>query len=115
MEDMIQTQNFVIQSINRLEAQMSQLVNTINDKNEKTLPYQSLTILDISNPIDLAQESWCFGSFNQNSISSQPLELDQYQSFENRIDNLASYHFNEIELEHSCDPDPQFGDSILFF
>ena len=28
-------------------------------RNKETLPYQSLTNPDISNPIDLAQELWC--------------------------------------------------------
>ena len=58
MKDMIQIQNFVTQSIKRLEAQMSKLVNT--DRNEKTLSYQYLTNHNISNPIDLAQESCGF-------------------------------------------------------
>jgi len=71
-------------------------------RNVKTLPYQSLTNPDISNPIDLAQKLWWFE--NQNSISSQYLELDQYQT----IDKLASFHFNEIELGHECDPNPNF-------
>ena len=38
VENMIQTQNFVTKSIDRLNAQMSQLVNTYRD--EKTLPYK---------------------------------------------------------------------------
>ena len=37
------TQNFITQSINRLEAQMSELVNAY--RNEKTLPYQFLSNL----------------------------------------------------------------------
>ena len=28
---------------------------------------------------------------------------------------MASFHFNEIELEHECDPDPQLCDSISIF
>jgi len=73
MEDMIQTQNFITQSIIRLEIQMSELVNAY--RNEKTLPYQLLANPDISNPIDLTQESWCFR--NQDSILSHSFELDQ--------------------------------------
>ena len=91
---------------------MSQSFITIE---EKTLSYQFLTIPDTSNLIDLAQESWCFESFNQYSISSQPLELDQYQSFKNRIDNLVSYHFNKIELEHECEPELPVNDSVPNF
>jgi len=64
MEALIQIQNIFNQDIIRLEVQISQVTNTY--KNEETLPYQSFTDLDISNPIDLAQESWCFG--NQDSI-----------------------------------------------
>ena len=45
---MIQTQNFVTQSIVRLEAQISELIKYMN---EKTFPYQPLTNPDISNPI----------------------------------------------------------------
>jgi len=93
---MIQSQNDFTQCIDRLEARMSQLIN--NYRKEKTLPYQYLTNPDISNPIDLVQESCCFR--NQDSISAYPLELDQYSTF----DKLASYHFNKIELEHDCDP-----------
>jgi len=67
----------------------------------------------------MTQESWCFEIFvdnsNQDSVSSQTLELDQYQTFENHIDNFASYHFSEIELKHRCDSNPQFGDTIPLF
>jgi len=64
MEDMIQTQNFITQFIDRLEAQMSELVNAY--RNGKTLSYQSLTNPDVSNPIDLTQESYYFE--NQYSV-----------------------------------------------
>ena len=73
MEDVIQTQNVVTQFISWLDATMSELVNAC--MKEKTLSYQSLTNPKISNPIDLAQESWWFG--NQDSISAHPFELDQ--------------------------------------
>ena len=56
---------------------MSYLVKTINDKNEKTLPNILLIIPDFSSHIDRNQESWYLGEFNQDSISSQHLELDQ--------------------------------------
>ena len=50
IESTIQSQNDYIQSqndsFNRLEAQMSHLVNIINDTNEETLPTQFLTIPD---------------------------------------------------------------------
>jgi len=52
MEDIIQIQNFVTQSIDRLEAQMSQLINTY--RKEETLPYQYLTNPNISSLINLA-------------------------------------------------------------
>ena len=48
---------------------------------------------------------------DQDSISPQNLELDQYQS----VDKLESFHFNEIELEHECDPNPKSCDSISTF
>ena len=76
---------------------------------KKTLSYQYLTDPDIFNPIDLAQESCCFG--NQDFVSSHNLELDQYSTF----DKLVSYHFNEIELKHECDHDPQLCDSVSIF
>ena len=41
---MIQGQNSFTQPINRLKAQMSHLINTINDRNEKNLSTQFLTI-----------------------------------------------------------------------
>ena len=43
---MIQGQNSFTQPINRLKAQMSHLINTINDRNEETLPTRFLSILD---------------------------------------------------------------------
>ena len=49
--------------------------------------------------------------FDQDSISLQSLELDQYQL----IDELESFHFNEIELDHECEPDPQLFDSVSIF
>ena len=49
--------------------------------------------------------------FNQDSISPHNFELDQYQP----IDKLASFHFNEIELEDECDTDFQCCDSISLF
>jgi len=71
-------------------------------RNEKTLPIQCLTIPDTSKHNDENQESWCLEDFDQDSISPQNLELDQYQP----IDKLTSFHFNKIKLEHECDPDP---------
>ena len=78
-------------------------------REEETLSYQYLTNSAISSTIDLTQDSCCFD--NQDSISSQHLELDQYQSF----DKLTSFPFNEIELECECDPDPQPCDSFFIF
>ena len=112
IEVMIQSQNNFNKCNNRVEVEMSQFFNLTNDKNEKAQPNQLLTIPDISKAIDLTQESWYSESFNQDSVSSQPLELDQYQSFENHINNLTSYHFSEIKLEHECDPEPQFSNSV---
>ena len=76
-------------------------------RNKKTLTTQSLTIPDFSSQIDRDQESWCLENFNQESISSHHLELDQYQI----IDKLASFHFNEIKLEYEWELDLQFCDS----
>ena len=90
---------------------MSHLINIVKDRNEESLPNTCLTIPNCPNHIDENQETWCFGDFNQESISSHKLELDQYQP----IDKLATCHFNEIELEHEYDPDPQFCDSIPIF
>ena len=71
MKDIIQTQNFVTQTIVRLEAQMTNwtLIGM------RKLSYRPSTTPDISNLIDLAQESCCFR--NQDSISSYQFELDQ--------------------------------------
>ena len=97
-----QFQKSFAQSIDRLETQLSQLVNI--HRNEKTHSYQPLTNPDISNSIDLDKESYCFG--NQDSISAQPFELDQHQNFENHVDILASYPFPKIELECEYDFEP---------
>ena len=79
-------------------------------KNKETHSYQSLTNLNISNSIDLDQESCYFG--NQDSISAHPFELDQHQIPENHINMLASYPFPKIELENECDHESQLGNSI---
>jgi len=73
MKYLIQSQNFLDQSINMLEPQVSRLVNT-SDKEEETLPTQFLTILDFPNHIDRDQESLCLENFNQDLISSHHLE-----------------------------------------
>ena len=74
MEFMIQSQNDIIQSqmdrlqsINMLEVKVSHLVNTINDRNEETLPNTFSAIPNSPNYID--EESWYLGDFNQDSIS----------------------------------------------
>jgi len=87
---------------------LSQLINIY--RNEKTLSYQPLTNLNISNSIDLTQDS-CY-SRNQDSILAHPSDLDQTSNIENPIDILASYHFPKIELEHEYDPELQLGNSI---
>ena len=53
-EYLIQSQNSLNQSIKMLEPQVSRLVNT-NDKEEETLPTQSLTIPNFSYHIDRDQ------------------------------------------------------------
>ena len=80
-------------------------------RNEKTLPTQSLTIPDTSNHIDENQESWYLGDYDQDSISSQNFELDQYQP----TDKLVSFYFNEFEFEDECDTDSQCCDSVSLF
>ena len=88
---------------------MSHLVNTINDRNEKTLPNTFSTIPDSPNHID--EESWYLRDFNQDLISPQNFKLDQYQP----IDKLATFHFNEIELEDECDTNSQCCHSVPLF
>jgi len=78
---------------------------------KETLPTQSLTILDTSSHIDENQESWCLEDFDQDSISPESLELDQYQP----IDELVSFYFNEIELNYECEPNSQLCDSASAF
>ena len=63
--DMIQTRNSVIRPISRLDSIMTELVN--NYRNEETLSYQLLTNPNISNSIDLTQDSCCFE--NQDSYT----------------------------------------------
>jgi len=52
------------QSVDKLEAQMSRLINIVKDKNEKTLPNRFSTIPDCPSHIDRNEESWCLGDFN---------------------------------------------------
>ena len=82
----------------------------MKDRNEKTLPNTCSTIPDCPSHID-RNEYWCLGDFDQDSISSHKLELEQFQT----LDKLASFSFNEIELECECDPDPQPCDSVPIF
>ena len=103
-----QFQKSFTQSIDRLEAQLSQLVNI--HRNEETHSYQPLTNSDISNSINLDQKSCCFE--NQDSMSAYPFELDQTSNFKNPIDIMASYSFSKIELEHEYDPEPQLDNTI---
>jgi len=82
MESMIQSQKDYIQfqndSFNRLESQMSRLINRVNDRNEETLPITFFTIPDCPSRIDSNQELWYLEDFDQDSISPKNLELDQY-------------------------------------
>jgi len=87
-----------------IEARLSRLENM--HRNKKTLATQSLTILDSSSHNDENQESWYLEDFDQDLISPQNLELDQYQP----IDELTGVHFNEIQLDYECEPDPQLCD-----
>ena len=79
-------------------------------RNKETPLTQSLTILDTSSHIDENQESWYLEDFNQDSILSQNLELDQYKL----IDELASFYF-DIKLDYECEFDPQLCDSVPIF
>ena len=83
---------------------MDHLKNTMNEQILKLS-----TILDIFNQLDRNQESWCLENFDQDSISSHQFELDQSQP----LDKLASFYFNEIELD--CETNPQFCDLVLNF
>ena len=85
-----------------IESRFSRLKNM--RRNKETLPTQFLTIPDTSNHNEEKQESWYLEDFDQDSISPQNLKLDQYQS----IDELESFHFNEIELDYECEPIPNF-------
>jgi len=50
------------QSLNRLEVKVSNLIKTINDRNEETLPNTFSTTLNSPSHID--EESWYLGDFN---------------------------------------------------
>ena len=86
--------------LDMIEAKLSRLENT--RRNKKTVPTQSLNIVDTSSYIEENQESWYPENFDQDSISPQNLELDQYQP----IDKLVSFHFNELEVDYECEPNP---------
>jgi len=70
-----------------------------------------LTIPNTSSHIDETHESWCLGDFDQDLISTNQLELDQFQT----LKKLTSFHFKEIELNCECEPNPQLCDSISIF
>ena len=57
MKNLIQPENYIFQSINRLEAQ-SRLNNIMKERNEETLPNTCSTIPDCPSHIDRNEESW---------------------------------------------------------
>jgi len=76
MKNLIQSENNFNQSVNRLEAQMSHLLNIMKEMNEKALPNTYLTIPDYRSHIDRNKESWCLRDFDQDSILSPKFKLD---------------------------------------
>ena len=108
---MIQNQNDYIHYLDRLEAQLDHLKNIENVRIEETLSNTFLTIFDSPSPIDKTDKSWCLEDLDQNSITSHQHELDQSQL----LNKLASFNFDEIELDCECEPDPKFCDLILYF
>ena len=62
--------------LNMIEARLNRLKNI--RRNKKALPTQSLTIADTSSHTDENKESWNLEDFDQDSISSHKLELDQF-------------------------------------
>jgi len=90
---------------------MSRLINIVKDRNKKTLSNTCSIIPDCPSHIDENQESWCLEDFDQDSVLPQNLELDQCQP----IDKLASFDFNEIELECECAPILNFVIQFQFF
>jgi len=61
-------------TINNLKAKVSNLVNTVNDRNEKILPKTFLIFHDSPSHID--EELWYIGDYDQDSISPQSFELN---------------------------------------
>jgi len=86
-----------------LEEKVDRLQDTMND--------QISRLSNILEHLDRNQESFCLEDLDQNSISSHQYELAQSQS----LDKLASFNFNEIELDYECEPDPQLCDSVSIF
>jgi len=105
-ESLLQYQKTRAESFNKVDEQLSQLVNIY--RNEETLSYQPLTNSTMPHSIDMTQDSYHFG--NQDSISACSPELVQTSD---PIDILASFPFPEIELEHEYDPELPLDDSIL--
>ena len=60
--DYIQFKTDCLQSLNRLKAKVSHLVNTINDRNKKTLSNTFSAIPNSLSHID--EESWYLRDFN---------------------------------------------------
>jgi len=59
---------------------MSRLINIVKERNEETLPNTCSIIPDCPSHIDRNDESWCIGDFDQGSILSHKLKLDQLQT-----------------------------------
>ena len=97
-----------LQSLNRLEAKVSHLVKTINDRNEETLPNIFSTTSDSPSHID--EESGYLEYFNQDSISPQNFELDQYQP----IDKLKVFISMRLNLKMNVTPIPNVMIQVHF-
>ena len=102
-ESLLQYQKTRAESFNKVDEQLSQLVNIY--RNEETLSYQPLTNSIMPHSIDMTQDSCHFG--NPDSISAHSSELVH------PIDILASFPFPEIELEYEYDPELPLDDSIF--
>ena len=100
MKSMILTEYPFTPSIDMIETILSRLKNM--HKNKKTPPTQSLTIPDSSSHIDGNQESWYLEDYDQDSISPQNFELDQYQL----IDKLKSFSSMRLNLKMNVIPIP---------
>ena len=83
MKNLIQFENNFFQFVNRLEAQMSHLINIVKDRNEEILHNTFSTILDCPNHIDGKKNYGVLETLTKNQFHHTNLNLTNSKPWTN--------------------------------